>query len=564
MDTYIYGADTETLHGQPMTLQFYSEDCACDEIIFVDAKSSQKEFLRWCGRRRPNTQHVVYVHNLDFDLPELLYDSLAQLALGDFDFSVGPWTISGVYGGPTFCRIKRRGTSILVVDSFSYFRGSLLKAANLFCPLLPKLPTPKDLGAKKFTARDTSFVEYAMRDAVVAYHIGKSIEETVRQYDIPQPVSVADLAGKIFRRHFVKETIQQPPLDAIHASLRSYHGGKNNWLGKPAWHMDVQSLDIKSAYPYAGTLLPAFSDDSLFRNIQATARVKSVPDCGVYCVSGIADAHCQWPALFSHGFKPLRGNFEHVWIQGQELNEALHSGEVKIRGSFPGWIYDADRDTVASPFAAYFETFYALKEREPDKIQREKQKFILNSLTGKLIQTRKGELSTTINADTGEIHTAADLVAGGLCHPFAASFITANTRARIHSLEHQVKAIHTATDGVFARQNKQWKKSKELGSITFEGRGDLLILRNKLYIFYAPEGSEEGVESEVFLGRRIVKYAKHGYQGTVSDLEKMVVTGERSYHVTTANRLRSSLTRGRQVNAFEGSQRRLNVGDFLP
>src|SRR5487761_886463 len=73
LDKIIYGADTETFHGKPMTLQFYSEDCHCDEIFFVNETTARDVFLRWCASRQEKVQHVLYIHNLSFDLVEFLW-----------------------------------------------------------------------------------------------------------------------------------------------------------------------------------------------------------------------------------------------------------------------------------------------------------------------------------------------------------------------------------------------------------------------------------------------------------------------------------------------------------
>lgn len=140
MDKYVYGADTETLHGKPMTMQFYSEDIACSEIYFVSPENAADTFLKWCATRKRNILHVVYVHNLSFDLPEFLWGGKlhAYMAGGEFDFKLKQWNISGVYGTPTFCRVSNgHDITVMIVDSYSFFRGSLAKGAELFCPDLP-------------------------------------------------------------------------------------------------------------------------------------------------------------------------------------------------------------------------------------------------------------------------------------------------------------------------------------------------------------------------------------------------------------------------------------------
>ena len=42
---------------------------------------------------------------------------------------------------------------------------------------LPKLKAPDGLGEKLFKRTDEQFIEYAMRDSIIAYHIGLSLEK---------------------------------------------------------------------------------------------------------------------------------------------------------------------------------------------------------------------------------------------------------------------------------------------------------------------------------------------------------------------------------------------------
>src|SRR5690606_32487515 len=119
---------------------------------------------------------------------------------GDYEIEIGEWVITGVYGKPTFCNLsnRRNNKRILIVDSFLWFQGSLARAAELFCPDLPKLTRPEGLGERLFTMRDEEFCAYAMRDAEVAYHIGKAVQRIHEEFDIRQSVSLADMSAKIF------------------------------------------------------------------------------------------------------------------------------------------------------------------------------------------------------------------------------------------------------------------------------------------------------------------------------------------------------------------------------
>jgi hypothetical protein len=184
-------------------------------------------------------------------------------------------------------------------------------------------------------------------------------------------------------------------------------------------------------------------------------------------------------------------------------------------------------------------------------------KIELNGLTGKFIQTSPD--FTLVDGQLVKIRRA-----GGLYHPFIASMITGYTRGKkMHPLEHKYQALHTATDGIFAGGFHKGAKQKTLGAIVSEGHGDLALLRNKLYIFYTDDPSEDTYESQVFEGRHILKCARHGFQGTVGSLESMLVSTNRTYKVNKPNKLKSSIKQGLTPNEFLIKERRVNIGtDF--
>jgi hypothetical protein len=385
-----------------------------------------------------------------------------------------------------------------------------------------------------------------------------------KEYDIRQAVSLADMSAKIFRHHFLNYTIPQPNRDIVLASWKSYHGGKNNVIkgAAPAWHIDVTSLDISSAYPYAMSELPAFSNKRLYRSLPAKNRApRIIPPFGVYCVSGIVEKS-DYPVLFSHSFKPLHGKISHIWVQGMELAEAIKSGKFKC-SRFRGFCYDFERDKRDPALAEFVAHFYKLKQTEKNPVKRYMYKIILNALYGKFIQTRKGGVRLYTDIDTNETAETSDLVAGGMFHPFIASAITAHTRAYIHQIENTHRAIHTATDGIYTRMRRAkrmpGRPSKGLGSLQIEGRGDLVLLRNKCYILYAPEGK---TPSQFFKGKRIHKYAKHGFQGGIYDLERIVAHGGRQYTATRPRRLREAIKSGATVNEFFTRAYVLKVGQI--
>lgn len=575
LDKIIYGGDTETVRGKPNSIQFYSEDIACSDITFVSENTAAKQFIQWCESRKRNMQHVVYIHNLAFDLIEFLWGSHEKLVAtgNEYEFNLYGWTVKGFYGTPTFCTVsKGHDRRIVLVDSFSFYRGSLASAARLFCPDLPKLQQPVQLGERRFTAKDAGFIAYAMRDAEVTYHIGRAIEEMHREFDLRQCISVADLAARIFRHHFLTYTIPQPSLDIVHAGLHSYHGGKNNLTVEPGIYEGATNVDISSAYPDAMYRMPAFSDATLYKQFKRTSKaIRCVPEYGVYLCSGRV-ANCAWPVMFSHGFKPLSGSVEETWIQGFELNEALRTGEF-VPDSIRGYYYDAEQDITAPALRGFYDDFYQRKQTEPDKVRRFGYKLVCNSISGKFIQTRKHTVRATVDVDTGDVSDAAELIAGGMFHPFIASCITAHTRARIHKMEHHYKALHTATDGILTQQSA--RKSGEfrcvgnatkLGELEADTPSTVLLVRNKCYIKYQPDSytpDKDAVKSKLLPGKYIGKYAMHGFQSKkVHDLERLIRTGERTYTVKKANRLKESIRQGLVPNDFVERTFTLRVPDI--
>lgn len=566
MRKFIYGGDTETMNGEPISFQFYSEQAARDDMIWIDdAGKASRTFMRWCKSLRSKAQHIVYIHNLEFDMVSFFWDRKEELVTttsGEFEFECEGWHVSGVYGAPTFARLvdSAQHRTVYMVDSFSYYRASLAKAADVFCPGLPKLERPEGLGQRRFARNDAAFIDYAMRDSVIAFHIGVALEKLHEEFDLSQTVSVADMAARIFRHHYLERPIPQPTRPIIECALNSYHGGKNNLSVQPGWYSGVSSLDISSAYPHAMASFPSFYEEDLYKKYKAM-RPKSVPELGVYRVKGYV-ADCAWPSLFAHDFTPIRGEeVPGVCVSGFELNEALRSGEFKPT-EVVGWFYDAEKDKADPPLRHFVNEFYARKEAETDKPKRAMYKFILNSISGKFIQTRKREKITHVDIDSGNITDSSDLVAGGMCHPFIASLITGHTRARIHQLEHKYEALHTATDGIFTRKKITMKPQKGLGALVNEAQGDLLLLRNKLYVLYG-EGAatpENKLTPSIFEGKHIIKCALHGFAGTVADLERLVVTNNRTYQAKKVNRLRSSLKSGKTPNEFRVQAYVLKVG----
>ena len=138
----VIGFDTETMEGPPITVQFYSEQLPrINACIFVTEGNVLDKTLRHIAKHCKGGDYVIYGHNLKFDLLSIFYPVKRELVKkrGEFEFTHRDWHIEGIYGTPTFCRLRRGDTQVFIIDGFSWFRTSLARLAELICPHLPKL-----------------------------------------------------------------------------------------------------------------------------------------------------------------------------------------------------------------------------------------------------------------------------------------------------------------------------------------------------------------------------------------------------------------------------------------
>jgi hypothetical protein len=167
---------------------------------------------------------------------------------------------------------------------------------------------------------------------------------------------------------------------------------------------------------------------------------------------------------------------------------------------------------------------------------------------------------STLSFDTDDKHLdeIRMLIAGGMFNPFIATLTTGHTRAYIHRLEHEYEALHTSTDGIFTQKKPQ--ESSGLGGLSIEAYGTLLLLRNKLYIFYGKTDKPEPEKkrSALFPKLEIVKWALHGFHSTVETLEAMYENGLTEYDYIKVNKLRESLRRNLTPNKFEKRRSKVN------
>ncbi len=534
--TRFYAFDTETVDGAPFTIQFAGSDGAT--LVRVTRSTILQTFLTFLARRGDRDRlSLLWAHNLEFDAgivfcahPEIWMTKTPHL-VGNLD-GVGDVRIVFHQVENPFHQVTVRGRQWLILDTMSFFKLSLEEACRRLQLPVQKLPRPPYLGQRPPTDVEwPAFHAYATNDALATYELGSYILERHREFDIPPTVSIAHMAGTIFRRDSLREDLSSPirtearivsvevarakgwqlrqPLHVrvdppipfceterrsdlvLNASLLSYHGGKNGLYVAPGVYEDVAEVDIVSAYPYAMWMLPPVT-----KGRHRDTREIVPGRCAVYRVTGRVRSHCPYGVFLTlDGVKITEGRFD-TWVTSYELDAALD--EIVLESVY-GYYWEPAADAI-NPFADYVSFFFKKKQQTPkDDPRREMHKLLLNSLYGKLIQRVEKE---------DRMVAVAHAQAGALFNPFWASMITGHCRARLHRLEHEYAALHASTDSILT-QATTIPTGAALGDLEVKARGTLVVLRSRLYVILNEDGG-------------LLKEARHGFHGSVNDLLALI------------------------------------------
>lgn len=543
-EPYVIGFDSEADGGKPFLFQFATPDGNCELLPVARTKGdSLSVFLWWLYQHCTNrhTEYIVFGFNLNYEWTQLFRDLPRELVeLPEFTFITNekldfPLMKVSVLNDKRYSatiEFPRSKVRIKLIDAMAFFVMSLDEAGKMV-QVGKKLPKPKKFDRK--LVNDPAFREYAEQDAKLTQKLGEVIVSYHEQSDVRQCISAPMLAARTFRRQYLRSEIPLPPPDLEQAGLNTYHGGKNGfYLDKPQRMENVWSYDIVSAYPEAMYQLPCIEHGEWSYGNGYSARETH----SLYHIKYVYQG-CKFEPLYAPDGTRLQNGIGETWCTGYELETMLSGRELTLvfceRWSFNSTCSCGD----SSPLRAYVRYFFTTKRETSDRALRQFAKLMLNSLYGKFYQKvargRVGEIVLSDDLSTSEFITTDpdvpyDYTAGGLYHPPLASLITGFVRAKIHTLEHKYNALMTSTDGFFATGSPDPSDiGTELGMLEAT-QGKLTIWRERLYVF-----TPNRVASE----KRKLKYAKHGFRGSVRDLLRMPVkAGRHDYYANELTTLK--------------------------
>lgn len=575
----LFGADTETVHGLPHTVQLFDGDMK--EGVWLSYVGKKSVFPAFWTKVRPLMRvggvNVCYFHNLKFDIMVLFSDHHIEIYEqgGAAEFFVeadgqplrkkvseqpertvvhveilfGKVNAATLTEGSHFMEdgdLRFEGTTILkIMDSLAFTQTSLARSLKMFKIPQSKLKAPEDLG--KLPLKTPEFEAYAKQDVVAQWHLGRKIMDIHEKYKVRPSISLPQFMSRVFRHDFFHgdDKMDFPPLDVARAAELSYHGGKNGLYCEPGVYDGLTEVDINSAYPWAMRELPSFLRGS-YEAVDSWAG----PDlAGVYKISGWTDPKAKYPLVFDHSFRRVDGHFEDLWHTGYEIEKMLAAPFMRIT-KISGYVWNPE-PTDRNPFRDFVDHFYGLKDKTPrDDPYYNFYKIALNALYGKLVgviedrellnledmdepNDMKVKLDFKWDGALGRyVKTVIRHRAGQMYNPFIASLITGRVRALLFDLETKYEALHSATDSI--KTLKRIKAVPGLGGWKEEVSGRCWIFRNKLYLHFTEKDpithNFQGGEKECSTcgkapwkhirekGQSLEKVALHAYKGTIQQL----------------------------------------------
>lgn len=566
------------MNGVPYTCQFATSQG--EKLIYeVEGRSEavRAGFNHFLDGAKRGDFFLAGAHYLRFDIQVLFKDRPECFqGLGEIDFT----DENGVrWKGSTnwpviFAIARKNGATLLLCDTFRFFFGSLAKVANDLKIPQQKMARPPCVLENRFPreSEKSYFLEYAMQDAVVVLPILGWIDRIWEMENLGPCISIAHQAGRLFRRNHTRVDGEIRGLDVPDkfgqlAGISAAHGGRNSAKSPDkAFPFIVENCvmyDVRSMYPWiCARLLPSFiggrwvwsdnqaiTESALYR---VFGRVQAGDTHYKLLINDEGDYHKPGDPLFGQ------------WLTGYELKRALEHGFIEDC-KYTGYIWEPGPEShLRHPFREYFEQCFQKKEecRDSKPALYLYYKYLANSLTGKFIATIP---QLKFNQERGQYQKIR--VPGLLFNSPIGALITGPGRAYLFDKEIECSSLHGATDSFVV---PPWGKKpdnvgKELGQLEEVVSGAFVCGRNKLYAFLGPETGRNitGIygETKFWHGRKILKYANHGFNGSVFDFLALVWSGRRKYKYARMAQLRESQRRpGLTALAFNQFEAEVSFG----
>jgi hypothetical protein len=258
------------------------------------------------------------------------------------------------------------------------------------------------------------------------------------------------------------------PYNIQELAYKSYFGGRFEVL-KRGTFSNVYHYDINSAYPYAMSILPDFTEGTWHevKNISGFDK-SNLKYFGFYQIDVQVNENTVSPFLYRPEkelsiFMP-NGKFT-TFTTSRELKVSLEKFDVnllKIKG-----YYFIPNENKSNQFNKIIKEMYKSRLDQKDEGQKHVYKIIINSIYGKTAQAKPVPTSFFSPVVTASIT--------GICRSMLLEAVSKN----------KDDIIAFATDGIFSTKplNLKVSKDKKLGYWSFEFHRDFTIFMSGIYSF---------------------------------------------------------------------------------
>lgn len=455
----IIGYDTETLDGYCHLIAAsngtYRETAGIDPIL---------DFLT--GRKFRTTHGLWY--NMDYDIRGILkYLSHAELKQiwDKHRLKYGKYQLK--YIPKKLFVIKVGSHSYKHYDVSQFYNGSLAKMSSI---VLHEKKNPDNLDRKLignspqyWIDNHDNIIKYCILDARLCARLGNYLQKSFvdNMQLIPRTyVSKASIAKDYFRQMVKMPTLYGIDRRILNMSLLCYNGGRFENMIKgnngKCW-----SYDLRSAYPYAMTLLPDINHGK-WKHVHEHNYEALL---GYYMVKTRIPFRHMAPLSFRYNrailFYPV-GSF-YTWLTNSEI--ALYGKYIDI-DVIEGWEF-YDNDPVY-PFKEVVKKLFEIKQSsDKSSFHYKNTKIIMNSIYGCFYEKHGNTKPMTV---------------GKIYNPMYASWITAKCRCMVFDIcrDNMQNVVQIATDSVVFNRDIPIKCGDKLGDWALEASGDTIVIRSGL------------------------------------------------------------------------------------
>jgi hypothetical protein len=353
-------------NGTPLAFSFYDGGKVLKKKYFYTR--SAEEAMKFIYNYPIPSAFIS--HNLEYDLPNLM-------KFCDFMF------VDEIIKAPLMMQVSLIGTNQILMNSFSYYKGSVKNMAKLVgLKKLEGKKGDKNLGLNK---------AYAIRDAEIVYKYMVDFQKRLNNdFGVKLGLSIGSIAMGVYRTRFMIGNKQATYCNPLLVE-KAYYGGRVEVFYRGMTEEKINYCDINSSYP--NVMKNYQFPDPQFLEVSKLATHKF----------GVGHFRVTVPSTVFIPVLPVKsdngrlffptGTFEGYWTYA-EVRKAIEQG-AKIEAEMDG----VGTNAPMSPFSDFIDYFYTKRLKTKDKLKKNPYdtealaesdllKVIMNSLYGKWCQNK--------------------------------------------------------------------------------------------------------------------------------------------------------------------------------